>query len=178
MAERLNTTGPGIGLVFAGLVNLIYAGIYGLWTTIGLMGGGLVAVSQVAAATGVTQAKTEPATVIIGLISALAPALQLLVYICVGIASLVILFGGVRLIGGHSKGLVYLSAILAIGGPIIGLLANALSMCNFIGTCGMCVIGAFGGGAGSLVPLVLCTPLAIWAAVTAMKPEYGLDADS
>lgn len=175
MAERLNTTAPGVGLVVAGVINLVYAAVYALWTGVGLMGGGLIAVSQIMAVTGVTDAKTEPATVIIGVVSAIAPAVQLVVYLGIGLAALLIVFGGVRLIGGHSKGLVYLAALLAVGGPVAGLLANGLSMCN-IGTCGMCVVGFLGGSAGSLVPLVICTPLAIWAGVTAMNPDYGVEA--
>ncbi len=176
MSQRLNTTYPGVGLVIAGIVNLLYAVVYGLWTAVGLMGGGLIAVSQIAAATGMTDAKTEPATVIIGVISAIAPAVQLVVYLAIGLSSLLVVFGGVRLIGGHSKGLVYLAALLAVGGPIAGLLANGLSMCN-IGTCGMCVVGFLGGSAGSLIPLVICTPLAIWAGVTAMNPDFGVEDD-
>lgn len=174
---RLNTTLPGVGLVIAGVVNLLYAGVYGIWTAVGLMGGGLIAVSQLMAITGVTQSKTEPSAVVIGVISALAPAVQLVVYLGIGLISLLILFGGARLMGGHSKGLVYLSAVLAVLCPISGLLANGLSMCN-VGTCGMCVFGVIGGGAGSLVPLVICTPLAVWAAVTAMNPDYGVEVDS
>jgi hypothetical protein len=176
MARPANTTFPGVGLVIAGVINLLYAMVYGLWTSLGLLGGGLVAVSQVMAATGVTQAKTDPATVVIGIISAIAPAVQLLVYVLIGAASLVILFGGVRLILGQSRGVVYLAAVLAIGGPLVGLLANALSFCN-IGTFGMCLFGFLGGSAGSLVPLFVCIPFAIWAGITAANPNYGVDSE-
>lgn len=174
IANRPDTTLPGVGLVIAGVVNLIYAAMYAIWTGVGLMGGGLVAMGQLAALAGATDAKVTAGSVIIGLVSALAPLVQLIVYLGVGLGSLIVLFGGVRLISGYSKGIVYLAATCAIAGPLFGLFANALSFCN-VSTMGMCVFGFLGGSAGSLVPLVVCAPLSIWAFVAASKPGYAAE---
>lgn len=173
-----DSVSPGVGLVVAGVVDLLYGVIYALWTAMPLMSSGLIVVSQIMAITGVTQAQTTPGTVIFSVISAVAPLVQLAIYVLGAMASLVVIAGGARLISGGSKGFVFLAAVTAIAIPVIGLVANALSFCS-VGSCGLCLFGFFGGSLGSLVPLVVAIPLGIWAIVTVRRPGYGgLDEDA
>jgi hypothetical protein len=167
-----NTTAPGVGLVLVGIGNLIYALIYGIWTTLGLMGGGFIALSQVLAATGVTQAETNAGTILLGVLAAVAPFIQLVAYVIVAGFAAVTLFGGVRLLLGRSPGVVKVGALLGVLGPVLGLLANAMSLLN-IGTLGLCFFGFFGGSLGSLVPLAFALPFSIWGYVAASAEGYG-----
>ena len=149
-AERANL--PGIGLIVVGVLFLLYYGISVAFGLLGLLFGGMAALVSLFASLedsgALFSALLQSWGVIVGLVQTIVYAIEL------PIAALIIL-GGVKAMGGTGLSAAKRGAMLAIAGPIIGLLTGLLALlsldicgtiCGLIPDVVMTVLGIGAGG--------------------------------
>lgn len=150
-----------IGLLVAGVVNLLYGLGYFVWTLISLIFGGLMAVASIGAAldTG------DPSQMVIGVLMAVTPIIQAIVFLIVPILGAIAIFAALRFKRFESKGLVWFGIIGTILGPALGLLSSVASCCSG-GCCGFVV-----GNIGTIIAGVLVLASAGFAIFCMMQED-------
>jgi hypothetical protein len=159
MNERAGA--PAWVLVAAGVINVVYSVIYGLWTLFPLA---FTAFAEINAMMGGTQGAGES---LVGfLVLGAVPLLQLVGFGVTLVMGLVSVAAGFRLNRYRSKGLVWLGALSAMATPVVCGLVNAGSMFN-LGALGMgCVTGCLFGNLPTVLTFVVGMVAGILAIVT------------
>jgi hypothetical protein len=158
MDERAGA--PAWILVSAGIVNVVYSLVYGVWTLLPIA---FVVLAQLAAVSDGTQ--TIGGALFGSVFLSVVPLLQLVGFFVTFLMGCVTVLGGLRLNRYRSKGLVWLGALCAVGAPVICLLVNAGSALN-LGSLGLgCVTGCLLGNIPTLFTLLIGLVAAIVAAV-------------
>ena len=172
MDEALEATNvPGIVLLVAGALNVLFAMGMFIWSGFSL----LLSIGGIG--TGVLMALDtgEPTLIISGVIGALSPIIQLIAYVIVGIMGCISILGGLRLRSCRSRGVVVLGGVSAPLGPVLVLLASFTSFCNcncfgtLMGVCPSFILG----NVVTLLPLLVGTIAAILTFMTLSKPEVA-----
>jgi hypothetical protein len=136
---------PAWILLASGVVHLLYSAVYVLWTLVPLAWGLWVSLSA--------WLEGEPLSTVLGslVMAGTVPFVQL---VCLTfLASLVVIWGGLRLNQYRSKGLVWLAVLCTLGIPLVCMLVNAGSAMN-LGSLGMgCITGCLLGNVPTLVTL-------------------------
>ena len=166
MDPRESTNIPGIILMVSGILNLLYAIVYTIWTAIGLVVGGMATIMYVFAA---LENPDNMAIAIISVLQTLSPIIQIIAYIVVFFLALITIFAGLRLRGCRSKGVVWLGALAAPGAPLLGIISSAVALC---GGCGACV-GFLIGNVGSIIVLVIGLVAFVMVLLALRKPEVA-----
>lgn len=172
MAPRSSAGGPAIALIISGVLGLLYALLYFMWTLVPLAWGmfGSFAI--------ITDSKSNAGDAVGATLMFLTfPALQCAVYAVCVITGLITLVGGVRFNQFRSRGLVWLAVLSSTATPVLGLFATSASALN----CGSAGVGLFGclfGNVGTIPILVVGLVATVWGIVAMSSDEIAARFDA
>lgn len=158
-----------IGLLVAGIADLVYGVIYLVWSVVSLVVGGiagiLVAVS--AFSRGNYEDRFDAITVVVG---AFMPLISAVAFLVVVILAIVAILAAFRYKNHRSKGLVWLGIVGAVLAPALGLISSVTTLCNVGLGCGRC-FGFVGGNIGTIIAGVIVIASSGFAVFAMMQPE-------
>ena len=161
--------GGWIALAVGGVVGMLYGLVYLVWSLISaIFIGGLAGLSAIGSAmdTG------DILSAIPGIVLALMPVIQLVIFVLVPILAAIVLFAALRYKSYRSKGVVWLGIVANVLVPLIGLLTSLGSCCNMGGCCSF-VTGFILGNIPTIVVGVIALATSGYAAFTLMQEDVG-----
>lgn len=149
MNERAGA--PAWILIAAGVMNVLYSVIYGLWSLVPLS---FSAMAMVNAVVDPNQHMGVGQAIVSFFLIGMVPMIQVLGFFVTFVMGCVTILGGIRLNQYRSKGMVWLGALSSFGAPVVCLLLNAASALN-LGSLGLgCLTGCLLGNIPTLVTLL------------------------
>ncbi|MEZ4322154.1 MAG: hypothetical protein R3F61_32075 [Myxococcota bacterium] len=157
MAKR-TAGGPAIALIVSGVLGLLYALVYFVWTLMPVFWGVLAVVANISEK-GFSSETIEAALLFLSM-----PLVQAVLFAITVVTALITLFAGVRFNQWRSKGLVWLGLLCSTLTPILGAVGNSASMLN-CGTVGVGLFGCLLGNAGTIPVFVIGLVASVWGIV-------------
>lgn len=157
---------PAWFLVGSGLLTMLYSVVYLAWTLLGTLWPLLGSIGSV------MDGSNSPGEALMALLLLIAvPGLQLVGFAATLLMGAVTAFGGFRLDGYRSRGLVWLAILASTGAPLLALLVNAGSALN-LGACGLgCLTGCLLGNIPTVFLLLIGVIASGFAAYHVSQPE-------
>jgi hypothetical protein len=154
-----------IGLLVAGIINVLYCVVFFGWTGVSFAWTGVVALANIP----MILETGDPTMIIVSLINILSPIIQLIWFFIGGLLALITIASAFKLKSYSSRGMVMAGAVFAAAVPLLSLVANSLSLCSC--SCGGQIVGFIFSNVPTLIIAIIGTGLGIWTIVTIRNPD-------